>query len=148
MRPYGYYLGGFFIGLLFLLFLLFRGGSGIQAKGRITRGGEPFRTGTHEGLRIIFEPQEVAGDTYNSYPAEYRSEDGSFVVRGRDAQGLPPGKYRVSIQLMKNKEDLFRGACLGKKSPFTCEVTDGSEEVLVDLDKVKQPAEEEEAGSP
>lgn len=57
---------------------------------------------------------------------------------GKDGQGLPLGKYRVTLQLMKNKEYLFKGKLMGARSPFTCEVTSGSTEVLVDLDQAPE----------
>ena len=49
--------------------------------------------------------------------------------------GLPPGKYRVSLQLMKNKEDQFGGRLVGVKSPFTVEVQRGGGDLVIDLDQ-------------
>jgi hypothetical protein len=116
------------------------GNSGlIKARGRIMKGGQPYLANEGEGLRIFFEPLEIAQGTthYDSFAAEYHAEDGSFQVQGKNGLGLPPGNYRVSLQLMKNKEDMCAGRASGKKSPFTCEVTGAQGEVVINLDQVK-----------
>ncbi len=108
-----------------------------KTKGRILRGGAPYKTNPGEGLRIFFVPLERNGSTYDSYPAQFSNDGGVFQVMGKDGRGLPPGKYRVDLQLMKNKEDLFNNRLLGPKSPFQCEVTSGFTEVVLDLDQAK-----------
>jgi hypothetical protein len=116
------------------------GSSGlIKAKGRIMKGGQPYLANDGEGLRIFFEPLEIPqGSThYDSFAAEYHAEDGTFQVQGKNGLGLPPGHYRVSLQLMKNREDVFAGKATGKKSPFTCEVTGQQGEVVINLDQVQ-----------
>jgi hypothetical protein len=127
--------------LPFLLIGLFAIGCGsgfIKAKGRVLKGGEPFHPGEGEALRIILAPVDPpTGSTYDSYAAEFHPDDGSFQVKGKDGNGLPPGKYRVSLELLKKKEDLFKGSYTGARSPFTCEVTNSSSELVVDLDQAK-----------
>jgi hypothetical protein len=108
----------------------------VSAKGRIVKNGGPFRTQPGEGLRIFFVPLDPPqGSQYDSYAAEFAPKRGTFRVRGKDRQGLPPGKYRVTMQLMKKKEDMFAGRFMGKNSPFVCEVTDGGDEVVINLDQ-------------
>jgi hypothetical protein len=127
--------------LLLLIGLLAVGcgdGSHVKARGRLVKGGQPFVTAEGEGLRIFFAPLNAPeGKQYDSYAAEYRREGGTFVVKGKDGKGLPPGKYRVSLQLMKNREDRFQGKLMGPKSPLTCEVTDGGKDLVIDLDQAK-----------
>jgi hypothetical protein len=119
----------------------------IQAKGRIIKGGQAYRTNSGEGLRIIFAPLEVPRDgRYDSYAAVYEPSDGTFRVKGKDGEGLPPGKYRVSLELMKNREDMFGGKLVGKKSPFTVTVTRGGDDLVIDLDKA--PLEPAAGGTP
>jgi hypothetical protein len=135
MRQLCHCLAGCLIGLALLSTL--GCSSLLRPKGRVIKGGQPLHTGPGEGLRIIFEPVKVEGDAYNAYPAQFDGDSGTFVVTGKDGGGLPPGEYRISMQLMKKREDVFRGAYLGKKSPFICKVSSGSGEVVVDLDKGK-----------
>src|SRR5262249_12972261 len=107
------------------------GSSRIKAKGSILKGGQPFRTGEGEELRIVFAPLDPpAGTQYDSFAAVYDPDDGSFQVAGKDGSGLPPGKYRISLQLMSKKEDLWGGRLIGKKSPFTCEITSATDRVV------------------
>jgi hypothetical protein len=108
----------------------------IKAKGRVLKGGQPFTTQPGEGLRIILAPMAApATGQYDSFAAEFDPSNGSFRVRGKDGTGLPPGKYRVSLQLMKNKEDQFRGRYVGLKSPFVVEVGQGGGDLVIDLDQ-------------
>jgi hypothetical protein len=110
--------------------------SRISAKGSIVKGGQPYLTRSGEGLRIVFAPLDPStGTQYDSFAAAYDPSDGSFQVLGKDGQGLPPGKYRISLQLMSKKEDLWGGQLMGKKSPFTCEVTPATDRVVIDLDQ-------------
>jgi hypothetical protein len=123
------------LGLSLLLAAGCGGGNGhIAARGTVTKGGQPFTLGEGEGVRIIFAPESgSAGEgKYDSFPAEYNGADGTFVVRGKDGTGLPPGKYSVSLQWLKQKEDLFNGQYTGKKSPLKCEVASGKD-VVIDL---------------
>jgi hypothetical protein len=119
------------------------GPSMIKAKGRVVKGGAPFKLGEGEGLRIFFVPLEPGESGYDSYAAEFH-KDGTFQVKGKDGRGLPPGKYRVMLQLMKDKEDLFDGRFMGRRSPFLCEVRKASDVVVVDLDQAEDP--EDNAG--
>jgi hypothetical protein len=107
----------------------------IKARGRVVKGGQPFLAEKGQGLRIFFAPVELTTGGYDSYAAEYNPADGTFLVVGKDRTGLPPGKYRVGLQLMQNKEDLFNGKLLGKKSPFILEVARGGDDLVIDLDQ-------------
>ena len=111
--------------------------STIKAKGKIVKGGQPFVIREGQGLRLIFAPQTVPeGKRYDSYAAEYHPDDGTFRVVGKDGQGLPPGKYTVSLELLQKKEDLLHGRLTGKDSPLSLEVVKGGDELVIDLDKV------------
>src|SRR6516164_10313358 len=95
------------------------GSNMIKAKGRVVKGGQPFVPGEGEGLRIFFVPAVSPVDRYDSYIAVFNKDDSSFVVVGKDGQGLPPGNYRVSLELMKQKSDQFNSKYTGMRSPFT-----------------------------
>jgi hypothetical protein len=119
--------------VLIALFLSGCGDGRIKARGRIVKNGAPFQLGEGEGLRIVFAPVEASGATYESYVAVF-NKDGSFQVMGRDGKGLPPGKYRVALEHLKKKQDLLKGAFDGQNTPIVREVTDGSNEIVIDLD--------------
>jgi hypothetical protein len=116
------------------------GNSGlIKAKGRVVKGGQPFLAPEGEGVRRVFEPASIpqGATQYDSFAAEYHPDDGTFEVQGKNGLGLPPGAYRVSLQILQHKEDVLNGGATGKKSPFTCEVTNAGGEVVIDLDRIK-----------
>lgn len=109
--------------------------SHIKAKGRIMKGGQPFLAPEGSGFRVFFVPLDAPeGNHFDSFAAEYNPENGSFLVQGKDGKGLPRGKYRVDLQLMKSKEDLLGGKLLGKKSPYVLEVKGSSDDLVIDLD--------------
>jgi hypothetical protein len=110
--------------------------SHIKAKGRIVKGGQPYVVPEGTGFRVFFVPLDAPeGKHFDSFAAEYNPENGSFLVQGKDGKGLPRGKYRVDLQLMKSKEDLLGGKLLGKKSPYILEVTGSSDDLVIDLDQ-------------
>ena len=126
------------LGLLICCAVLGCGGSLVKPKGRVMKGGAPFQTADGEALRVILAPADgPEGAHYDSYPALYNPDNATFQVVGKDGKGLPPGKYRVGLELIKKKEDVFKGALMGRRSPFTCEVTNSSSEIVVDLDQAK-----------
>ena len=109
--------------------------SHIKAKGRLVKGGQPYLAPEGTGFRVFFVPLEAPkGNQFDSFAAEYNPETGSFLVKGKDGKGLPPGKYRVDLQLMKSKEDLLNGKLMGKKSPYIMEVTSSADDLVIDLD--------------
>jgi hypothetical protein len=122
--------------VFFLIALLLCGCGGdgrMKPRGRIVKSGAPLQLPEDEGIRIAFLPVEATGKTYDSYLAQL-NKDGTFQVIGKDGKGLPPGKYRVSMEHLKNKKDLFKGAFFGSKSPIVCDVKNASDEIVIDLD--------------
>ena len=113
----------------------------IKVKGRLVKGGQPYIIKEKEGLRIFFEPEgggekasaEKAGD---SYSAQYDRADGTFHVTGKDGAGMPPGNYRILLELRLNREDQFKGA-FGKNSPLTCTIDSSNRDIVIDLDQKK-----------
>jgi hypothetical protein len=112
--------------------------SRIKAKGRVMKGGQPYLLPEGEGFRIFFVPLDSQdGVHFDSYAAIYDPQTGSFEVHGKDGKGLPTGKYRVDLQLMKSKEDLLGGKLLGKGSPLVLEVAGKANDLVIDLDAAK-----------
>jgi hypothetical protein len=110
------------------------GSNMIKARGRVVKGGQPFVLAEDEGIRIFFVPVVTPVDHYDSYMASFNKQDSSFVVVGKDGQGLPIGNYRVSLEVLKHKSDQFKGKYAGPGTPFTVEVNKANKELVIDLD--------------
>ena len=54
---------------------------------------------------------------------------------GGDGRGIPPGKYRVAIELNRKKKDAFKGTYDGDRSPFVFDIDANTKEIVIDLDK-------------
>jgi len=126
-------------------------------RGRLTKGGEAFRCENGLAVHLTFitlaaTPSPAPADAAQAptdagaYPAEYY-RDGTFRVVGVDGKGLPPGKYRVAVQAIKQKKDLLEGAYGAQNSPLTCEVKGASEELHLELGEAKGVSSDPEAAS-
>jgi hypothetical protein len=111
-------------------------GNMIKVKGRLVKGGQPYIVNEKEGLRIFFEPEDAAGKANETYSAQYDRADGTFHVTGKGGAGMPPGNYRILLELRLNREDQFKGA-FGKNSPLTCTIDSSNRDIVIDLDQKK-----------
>ena len=110
----------------------------LTPKGRVVKSGAPIVLKPGEDLGVFFYPLDGEGKLGRTvYPALFRAEDSSFRVTGSDRRGMPPGKYRVAVELKLNKRDLFRGAYDMTNSPFVIDVDSKTGEIVIDLDKPK-----------
>ena len=99
----------------------------IKAKGQIVRNGEDLIPDDEEYLQVAFIPiNEDRSPARNWYVAEVDQNTGSFYAAGGMKKGMPPGKYRVVVELLKKKKDLFQGKFDGENSPFIVDVDDSS----------------------
>jgi hypothetical protein len=71
------------------------------------------------------------------HAAIFDPDDGTFQAAGRDGQGIPPGKYRIAIEHLRNRADVLKGAYDAERSPFVREVRSAADEVTIDLAKPK-----------
>jgi hypothetical protein len=111
------------------------GSNQLTTRGRVVKGGAPFKPGPGEFVRVTFVPVLEAGKRAEDYyVAEYNAADGTFQVAGKDRKGMPPGKYRVAIELDKHRSDLLRGKFDAERSPFVYDVDAGTPEIVIDLD--------------
>src|SRR5438045_3780080 len=96
----------------------------LKAKGRVLKGGTPFLPAQDEAVRVMFVPVPEGGERVSDYyMATYNREDGTFQAAGKDGRGLPPGKYRIAVEHVRDKRDLLKGAFDADHSPFVREVT-------------------------
>jgi hypothetical protein len=112
------------------------GSNMLKIKGRIVKGGEPFTIPTGASMRIVFVPSEpLSQDKYDSFFAVFDPKDSTFRVTGKDGTGMPPGKYKVGLELMNHREDEFKGEYTANKTPWTFDINSGTGEVVIDLGK-------------
>jgi len=101
------------------------GGSALQkAKGQILVGGKNYQVGAQEQLLVIFYPDVPSPGV--TYPAEVKP-DGSFETVGLEGNGIPPGKYRVSVSNMGRLSVTIPPELGQPTSPVVREVLQGKE---------------------
>jgi len=106
-----------------------------RTQGRVLKGGEEFVPDEGENLQIGLMPITADGKApKNYYFASVDQDTGTFFAAGPQLQGVPAGKYRVTVELMKQKKDQLGGRFDADNSPFIVEIDEGSEEIIVDLD--------------
>jgi hypothetical protein len=110
----------------------------LKTKGRLVKGGTPLATEEDDVVRVIFMPVVEKGEVVKDYfMAQFNPADGTFQVVGKDGKGLPPGKYRISVQHLRKKKDLLNGAFGGDTSPFVYDVNASTPELVLDLSRPK-----------
>ncbi|MDB5309476.1 MAG: hypothetical protein JWO38_3678 [Gemmataceae bacterium] len=108
----------------------------LRTQGRLVKNGQPFLPQTGEVVQILFVPIFPDGKLPTDYyAAEVDQAAGTFRPAGKNGKGMPPGKYRVAIELMKNRRDQFGGKFDAAKSPFVVEINSSTAEIVIDLDK-------------
>jgi hypothetical protein len=109
----------------------------LPLKGRILKEGSKFEPAPLEIKQIIFVPVLTNGEPIrDQYYANFNDVDSTFVVAGKTGKGLPPGRYRVSLELMKDRKDQYHGKCDAVRSPYVFEIDQKTKEVVIDLDKL------------
>jgi hypothetical protein len=114
----------------------------VGVHGRLTKAGQPLVVQGMDGgegmIRITFSKYEgegkavAASDTYSAMV----DANGNFKFPGRFGNGIPPGKYRVSVRQWEPfpAKDLLEGKFDEQHSPLFREVT-GKESLEIDLSK-------------
>jgi hypothetical protein len=108
----------------------------LRTRGFVVRGDEGFVTPEGQHLQIQFVPIPKNGKPPNMYyAAEVNQDTGEFRPVGPMLKGMPPGKYRVALELLdEKKKDVFDGKFDTEQSPFVFDVEDETDEMIVDLD--------------
>jgi hypothetical protein len=113
----------------------------LQTRGRVVRNGTPFLPEPDEFVCVTFVPLLPTGEVaHDFYVAEYNQKEGTFQVAGKDRKGMPPGKYRVAIELDKHRADQLQGRFDAQHSPFIFDVDGRTGEIVIDLDQPPKSA--------
>jgi hypothetical protein len=147
----------------------------VWVHGKLTKGGVQYPLPADQRLNLTFYAVDEFKDgaqtipAGQSYPANYKPDDGTFTVPGTDGRGIPPGKYRLSLvqrltrqavdkknekvkrnQKLFDRDTDFLNGQFGEHSPIVVEIKD-STELAIELDKYKdeiaQQAKMQAAGS-
>jgi hypothetical protein len=104
-------------------------------RGKLVMDGTPYQLAANEQVLLSFET--IAGPE-RSFAGLVKA-DGSFTVVGIDGNGVPPGRYRITIRSLQygagaepDSGDKFEGLFSDRDSPLTCEVKRGAP-VTIDL---------------
>jgi hypothetical protein len=107
-----------------------------NTRGTVLKDGQPIKVTEDQALRILLVPMpEDGSQPKDYYVAEFQASDSTFRVRGKDGKGMPPGKYRVALELLENRKDLLKGAFGPDNSPHVVTIQSGSDEITVDVGK-------------
>jgi hypothetical protein len=114
------------------------GQSKVKPKGRLLKDGAPVvLKDEDEFVHIFFDPVVAEGQSHpgDVYAANYNRDDGTFEVVGKDGAGLPPGKYRITIEHALRKKDLLQGKFNAANTPFVRDVDGRTGDIVLDLSK-------------
>jgi hypothetical protein len=122
-------------GLLAALLLAGCGRGLVQPKGRVLKDGAPLALKEQEYVNIFFVPVVAQGEKHpgDVYAARYNDADGAFQATGKDGKGLPPGKYKITVEHLRKKRDLLNGAFGADKTPFVRDIDSRTGEIVLDL---------------
>jgi hypothetical protein len=115
------------------------GERGPKLTGRLLVDGQPCRPASVYDFDLKFTSMGGEGPIKKSYVAEVQT-DGTFEVNGSIGQGIPIGKYKVSIvgkvlDAQGKPTGKYLPTFTDKASPLEIEITDKTSEIVVDLEK-------------
>jgi hypothetical protein len=109
----------------------------VEVKGKILKGGQALKVDSTKlppgdpGMIVRFVSQAKVGDNHS---AKIDMATGNFTVPGKENRGIPPGSYKIEVQLGSFGKDEFKGKYSAEKTPITRVVEEGKE-IVIDLDK-------------
>lgn len=107
----------------------------LRTQGRLLQSGQALIPKSGEFVQVIFVPIMPEGQVPSDhYVALVDQEAGTFVPAGKNRKGMPPGKYRVAVELLQNRKDQFGGKFDTVQSPFVVDVDPTTQEIVIDLD--------------
>lgn len=115
------------------------GERGPKLTGRLLVNGQPCHPASVNDFDLKFTSIGGEGPIKKSYVAEVQP-DGEFAVNGSIGQGIPVGKYKVSIvgkvlDAQGKPTGRYMPTFTDKASPLEVEITDATNEIVIDLEK-------------
>jgi hypothetical protein len=108
----------------------------MRTKGQVLKGGIPYTAEATDIVRVTFVPiPENGAKVMDWHIAIFNKTDGTFVASGKDGKGVPPGKYRIALEHLRQKKDLLSGFFGPENSPFIREVKSSSDTLTLDISK-------------
>ena len=112
---------------------------GPKLTGRILVDGQPCRPVSVNDFDLKFTSTGGEGPIKRSYVAEVQP-DGEFMVNGSIGQGIPVGRYKISIvgkvlDVQGKPTGRFVPIFTDKVSPLEVEISDNTNEIVIDLEK-------------
>ena len=112
---------------------------GPKLTGRLLVNGQPCRPASVNDFDLKFTSIGGEGPVKRSYVAEVQP-DGEFTVNGSIGQGIPVGKYKVSIvgkvlDAQGKPTGHYVPMFSDKASPLEVEISDNISEIVIDLEK-------------
>jgi hypothetical protein len=115
----------------------------VLVTGTLLKDGKPYTISAQglppgdPGFRLGFHTLNPNGQLGESFFAVYAANDGTFEVPGPRGKGIPPGKYRISLQKgAMGRPDELKNVFSAEKSPLQVELPDASHaKIEADLDK-------------
>ena len=106
----------------------------IKPKGKVVKDGQPLKLGP-KGMLIV----KLYADSDAEGAAPFGTDakpDGTFEVIGKTREGVPPGKYRVAVEIIDPYpgKDQLGGRFSPKQTKLTKEIKDASE-IVIDIGK-------------
>jgi hypothetical protein len=102
-----------------------KGNQGVKVQGRLLKDGQPIKFLRTEDIRISFSSEASEGHEASGASGVVRPKDGAFTITGRDNMGLPPGKYRISLNSIiegGGDDNRFDASVNRKMPPLVAEV--------------------------
>jgi len=111
----------------------------VPVRGKVTNAGTPLKVNRPDvglGYVELHFYRINADGSVSTDPADAAVEEsGSFTVRGRDGNGLPPGKYKITVRQLDPApdNDKLQGRFDLKNSRIVREV--GDQEIIIDVSR-------------
>jgi hypothetical protein len=110
----------------------------LKVSGQLKNNDKPYTAPKGAMVNIGFAPVVEPGTPFDTYPAIFNGDDSSFTVPGKSEQGIPPGKYRISVQQFvpdpTAQINEMNARFTSEKSAIIREVTDETP-IIIDLAK-------------